>query len=378
MRQSLAHSGPDRVPVFELMINQPPAEKIMGRDMLVGIGGRVSCELLYNYVRADAVDEMIDRAYDDHVSLYRELDLDAVVPPGVVLGLMFDVPEVKKVGPNRYRMQKDSEVWWEVSWDPDSDSWGEADHYLLHQGIEGMQEMVGRMEEAGTFGYTAEQVEFVKNKYAPIKDRYLLGTADVCMPNHTAWFSVFLEAMVLAPELVERYIAATNRMMKTFVDFFHDAGFDGIIGGTDFAGTSGPFFSPAMFERFYAGPLAELVSHCASYGMPFIKHTDGNVNTMIDRLLIETGASGFHAIEPAAGMDIVALKKNIGDRVSLWGNVDCGRLLTSGSEEEVRAETRRLIEKCSPGGGYLLSSSNSIHSGVNADLFLAMLDEARK
>jgi len=32
---------PDRVPVFELAINAPAASEIMGREMRVGIGGRM-------------------------------------------------------------------------------------------------------------------------------------------------------------------------------------------------------------------------------------------------------------------------------------------------------------------------------------------------
>ena len=37
-------------------------------------------------------------------------------------------------------------------------------------------------------------------------------------------------------------------------------------------------------------------------GIPFIKHSEGNLNPIL-RDLVETGIDGLHSIEPIAGMD---------------------------------------------------------------------------
>ena len=60
------------------------------------------------------------------------------------------------------------------------------------------------------------------------------------------------------------------------------------------------------------------------------------------------------------------------------GNVDCGNLLTFGTEEEVIKETKKCLDIGAPGGGYILSSSNSIHSGVKPENFLAMMKTVKK
>jgi uroporphyrinogen decarboxylase len=62
----------------------------------------------------------------------------------------------------------------------------------------------------------------------------------------------------------------------------------------------------------------------------------------------------------------------------LIGNVDCSTVLVDGPEEAVRAQTEALIRAAAPGGGFLLSSSNSIHPGVQPKYYLAMLDTARQ
>ena len=46
--------------------------------------------------------------------------------------------------------------------------------------------------------------------------------------------------------------------------------------------------------------------------------------------------------------------------------------------EEVVEETKQAIIKGAPGGGYILSSSNSIHASVKPENYMAMLDTLKK
>jgi uroporphyrinogen decarboxylase len=152
---------------------------------------------------------------------------------------------------------------------------------------------------------------------------------------------------------------------------------DGIWGGVDWAANRGPVFSPRHFRQFVFPRLKQIVDLCHRYGMPYIKHTDGNVNSLLDDLVV-AGVDAFQAIEPRAGMDIVQLKRDYGGRLVLIGNVDCSTVLVEGPEEAVRAETEALIRAVAPGGGYLLSTSNSVHPGVKPEYYRAMLDTARQ
>ncbi len=77
-------------------------------------------------------------------------------------------------------------------------------------------------------------------------------------------------------------------------------------------------------------------------------------------------------------MDIRVVKERYGDKLFLIGNVDCSYTLSLGSVLEVEKETTEVIRKASPGGGHILSSSNSIHNAVKVENFLAMIKTARK
>jgi len=53
-------------------------------------------------------------------------------------------------------------------------------------------------------------------------------------------------------------------------------------------------------------------------------------------------------------------------------------LLCNGTTEQVESAVRRAIEVAAPGGGYILSDSNSLHPGVDPENCIAMFEAAKK
>ncbi len=77
-------------------------------------------------------------------------------------------------------------------------------------------------------------------------------------------------------------------------------------------------------------------------------------------------------------MDIAKVKAHVNGKCCLVGNIDCRYLLCEGSEEEVEEEVLRTIEIAAPGGGYVISTSNSVHPGVKPENYIAMVRAAQK
>jgi uroporphyrinogen-III decarboxylase len=71
-------------------------------------------------------------------------------------------------------------------------------------------------------------------------------------------------------------------------------------------------------------------------------------------------------------MDINAVKREYGPKIAVIGNIDLAHTLTRGTPEEVRAEVRQRIHDLAPGGGYAVSSSNSVPEYVPYANFDAM------
>jgi uroporphyrinogen decarboxylase len=100
-----------------------------------------------------------------------------------------------------------------------------------------------------------------------------------------------------------------------------------------------------------------------SVDVPVIWHCDGNVKALLP-MAVEAGFVGVQGLEPAAGMDLANVKREFGQDLVLVGNLDIN-VLHGADLAAVRREVDRCLAEGAPGSGYMLSSSNSIHHGLN-------------
>jgi len=156
-----------------------------------------------------------------------------------------------------------------------------------------------------------------------------------------------------------------------------DIGVDLIVDGEDYSGKQGLWMSEEHLKEFVMPGLKKAIKVAQDAGLPFVKHCDGGIYPILN-LLVEQGIDCLNPIEPAAGMDIGEVKELIGDKVALWGNIDCSHLLSFGKPEDVEKATIECIRAASPGGGHIISSSNTIHELVPAKNFMAMVETTRK
>ncbi len=73
-------------------------------------------------------------------------------------------------------------------------------------------------------------------------------------------------------------------------------------------------------------------------------------------------------------MELKVVKAKYGEQVAIKGNVDQTELLMYGPPEAVVESVKSCIVDAGAGGGYVCSSSNSIHSGVDPALYRVMVD----
>jgi uroporphyrinogen decarboxylase len=135
----------------------------------------------------------------------------------------------------------------------------------------------------------------------------------------------------------------------------------------DYCLNDGPFLSPAMFGEFDAPYLKQLIAAYRQMGYYTIKHTDGNIMPILD-YLVDANPHAIHSLDPQGGVDIAEIKRRVGKRVCLIGNVNCG-LMDTGTDQEVIDSARYALEHGMPGGGYIFSTSNCIYSGMRLERY---------
>ena len=179
------------------------------------------------------------------------------------------------------------------------------------------------------------------------------------------------------PRLVKRLMEMVSDYKCRVLQNAVKVGADILLTGDDYAGRKSSLVSPEHFREFILPYLKRAVNIGRENSVPFIKHTDGNLWGIMD-MIIGAGIDALDPIEPIAGMDIGEAKEKYGDRICLVGNVDCSQVLPLGTKEEVEEAVKETIAKVSVGGGHILASSNSIHPAVNPDNYKTMINAARK
>ncbi len=151
---------------------------------------------------------------------------------------------------------------------------------------------------------------------------------------------------------------------------------DGFILCADYCFNDNPFLSPPMFDEFITPYLSQLVTGYKEMGFYVVKHTDGNIMPILDSL-IAAEPHALHSLDPQGGVDLAEVKRRIGDKVCLIGNVNCA-LLQTGTRDEVIADVRRSLRDGMPGGGYIFGTSNCIYTGMDLDRYKLMLSVWRE
>jgi uroporphyrinogen decarboxylase len=181
---------------------------------------------------------------------------------------------------------------------------------------------------------------------------------------------------MIQPELAHELARISTDYYKQFHSMAIDAGAEVIALEGDLAFNTNTLMSPEQYAEFLAPYHTEIVDNVHSKGAKIFKHSDGNLWPILD-LLVGCGFDGIHPIQPQC-MDIGEVKKHLSGRACVMGNIDCMYILCDATVEEVEQNVRETIEAAAPGGGYIISSSNSVHPGCKPENYIAMVKAARK
>jgi uroporphyrinogen decarboxylase len=154
---------------------------------------------------------------------------------------------------------------------------------------------------------------------------------------------VYLMDMALYPEELETLHQKVARMHETKIRWAAWCGADAITIGEDMGTQQGLLFSPEMWRHYFKDLYSRLFGMAHELGMKVLMHSCGQ-NWAILGDLLEAGVDGFQFDQPAV-YDMPALADLLSKhQAALWSPVDIQRVLPTGDETYIRAETRKMCE----------------------------------
>jgi uroporphyrinogen decarboxylase len=145
--------------------------------------------------------------------------------------------------------------------------------------------------------------------------------------------------------------------------------------GDDLGYKTSTILSPRQLRQ-YVFPVQKRLAEIAHHrDLPFLLHSCGNLEAIMGDLIADVGIDAKHSWEDVI-LPVAEAKRRWGDRIAVLGGIDVD-MLCRGTEEEVRAYTRRVIEACAPGGGYALGTGNTVANYIPVQNYLAMVEEGQ-
>ena len=183
-----------------------------------------------------------------------------------------------------------------------------------------------------------------------------------------------LMGMALDPDWVKDMCSVYAELIVSLMEilFAEEGRPDGVWFWEDMGFKYKPFMSPAMYREIVWPAHKRTFDYVHSQGMPVVVHSCGYVEPLVAGL-IEAGMDCLQAMEVKAGMDLVKLKADYGDRIAFIGGMDV-RTLVANDRDAITAELAGKLPAAMAGGGYCLHSDHSIPDQVEYETYRFFVD----
>ena len=167
------------------------------------------------------------------------------------------------------------------------------------------------------------------------------------------------------PEDVERYIEEFHEQQLERIRATKGIGDGKHVFMALHKGMDG-FMSDDTYEKFYWKHLKEIIETIIEVGkVPYI-FTEGKYNTRLKFLADVPKGKVFYHFET---VDMAEAKKILGDVACISGGLSA-KIMNFGTKQEVIDETKRIIDACAPGGGFIFETACGLdycsHENVEA------------
>ena len=347
---AFSHRQPDRTPIFEYVLLPPLAACILGRPLEEYLGGM---EPWLESARTNGFERALRAYARDRMDLAEKLGHDMLfVSPNPVPGAAYSYDPLSELGA-QFNVQQE----------------GDPVRRLQERNRRVSDTMLGELPQDSYLVYHYLREEMARRDM----DLPILAPAYF----HGIWTdSDLMQVMLIAPEVArEHFRLATRRAMAVIADYGR-LGVEMMGIGGDFAGTR-LLISPRAYRDFIVPEVKACAERVRALGARSVNASDGDLWPVIDDFLSGCGVDAYLEIDMGAGMELSRLKAVYGGRVTFLGNMDCGRILSFSSPQEIAAVTRGIIEDGGEGGGHIFTASNAITASVPPANYLAMVNAYR-
>ena len=184
-----------------------------------------------------------------------------------------------------------------------------------------------------------------------------------------------LVGMAMDPEWVKDMADTYANLTIALMDrlFEQEGEPDGIWFYEDMGYKGSPFMSPQMYCEIIQPAHRLTCEYAHRRGLPVIMHSCGFVEPLLPHM-IDAGIDCLQVIEVKAGMDLLRIHRDWGDKIALMGGIDV-RALYSNDFAQIDSELLAKVPFAKEGYNFILHSDHSIPRTVNYESFIHFIEK---
>lgn len=192
----------------------------------------------------------------------------------------------------------------------------------------------------------------------------LMGISNLCMALY--------EEPEDTLELLEAIGEYRFQYTKLLVDNLHP---DVIISHDDWGSKYSMFISPAMWREFIKPQYVKMYKYMKDNGVIILHHADSWCESIVEDM-VDLGIDVWQGVLNTN--NIAALQKQLNGRMTLMGGIDSIIDRPDSTEEEIRANVRKVCEDFGPGGHFIPSITYGLAGTLYPHVNPIMVDEIAK
>jgi hypothetical protein len=137
--------------------------------------------------------------------------------------------------------------------------------------------------------------------------------------------------------------------------------------------------SPAQYLEYVHKPNLELAKAVREKGKLCMYYFCGDILAKLDLALeLEVDAIAFEESKKWFRIDVGEVRRRVGNRKAVMGNMDGLHLLPRGSKDQIVDEVKRQLSVAARDGGFVMGAGSPIAPDTSAENMLAFLDATRR
>ena len=367
---------PDRVPCHTILIDANNVDEILGKPQITDFDtvAKIRKENPNSWAEelTNLLESVETSVFSRCVEAAAKIGLDCM-QVGIIPYYFFDDPNDKRLLLKDYFGRV-----WEVKNNKDN-----FNPYYLYGTLrlENWEEVKKNIEGTLTEKYSKIAKRFYKRINKKHKDKIFvaitndyLGTFESA--SQGMGMGYYAKMLHKNPKFIKEVYKVFATFTKDLYMSFMDAGAELFIESGDLAYHTGPMMNPKYYNEFLLPAYKIITDAVHERGGKIVLHSDGQITPLLD-FIVNCNFDGLHSLEPTANVDLALIKKKVGDKLCLLGNIDVSHVLVNGTKQEVYDAVKFAIKTAGPGGGFIVSAAN-MHPAVKVQNLKWMIEATKK